>query len=717
MAAVELAKAYVQIIPSTKGIKEKLKEELGDDVAGAGDSAGKTAGESFGKSLCSKIKNIIIAAGIGETLKKTIEEGAHLEQSIGGIETLFGAGGAKSVEEYASSVGKSVDEITDKYSVLKEAQDTMLKNASVAYKTAGLSASDYMDTVTGFAASLKQSTGDDMEQLTTVANQAVIDMADNANKMGTNMQDIQNAYQGFAKQNYTMLDNLKLGYGGTKTEMERLLKDATAISGVEYNLDNLADVYSAIHVIQNELGITGTTSKEAASTLSGSLASMKAAATNVLANLALGEDIRPSLNGLLDSVGTFLNNNLIPMVGNIIQGLPEVINGLISMLIGELNIASKNSEEFVQFAIDIISDIAMGLIQGLPYLLEGAWNLITSLLAALIEYDWLGFANNVISEISNNMSIASGEIFGSDDGNIIVVFLQTITDRLPDVLNKGVEILSTIVNGILEKLPYLLEGAGQIIGTLINFITDNLPTVLNAGADLLLNIVSGIIQNLPQIAESGIKLILSLLSSLLEALPKIISAGAEMTTKLAFGFVGAFPQLVGKIPELVRDIINCFTSFDWGELGRNIIDGIKEGILGMAGTLVQSARDVAGKALDGMKSFLGIHSPSKVFENQVGKMIDLGVAGGVDNNANVVEAAMQDLSNTAVTAYDTEIGFTGTVRSQSKDTDTRIIELLNEYLPQLIKRQNVMDTGEVVGALAQPINEELGKIALRGGLA
>lgn len=359
----------------------------------------------------------------------------------------------------------------------------------------------------------------------------------------------------------------------------------------------------------------------------------------------------------------------------------------------------------------------MGLIQGLPYLLEGAWNLITSLLAALIEYDWPGFANNVISEISNNMSIASGEIFGSDDGNIIVVFLQTITDRLPDVLNKGVEILSTIVNGILEKLPYLLEGAGQIIGTLINFITDNLPTVLNAGAELLLNIVSGIIQNLPQIAESGIKLILSLLSSLLEALPKIISAGAEMTTKLAFGFVGAFPQLVGKIPELVGDIINCFTSFDWGELGRNIIDGIKEGILGMAETLVQSAKDVAGKALDGMKSFLGIHSPSKVFENQVGKMIDLGVAGGVDNNANVVEAAMQDLSNTAVTAYDTEIGFTGTVRSQSKDTDTRIIELLNEYLPQLIKRQIVMDTGEVVGALAQPINEELGKIALRGGLA
>lgn len=717
MAAIELAKAYVQIIPSAKGIKEKLKEELGDDVAGAGDSAGKTAGESFGKSLCSKIKNIIIAAGIGETLKKTIEEGAHLEQSIGGIETLFGAGGAKSVEEYAESVGKSVDEITDKYSVLKEAQDTMLKNASIAYKTAGLSASDYMDTVTGFAASLKQSTGDDMEQLTTVANQAVIDMADNANKMGTNMQDIQNAYQGFAKQKYTMLDNLKLGYGGTKTEMERLLKDATAISGVEYNLDNLADVYSAIHVIQNELGITGTTSKEAASTLSGSLASMKAAATNVLANLALGEDIRPSLNGLLDSVGTFLNNNLIPMVGNIIQGLPEVINGLISMLIGELNIASKNSEEFVQFAIDIISDIAMGLIQGLPYLLEGAWNLITSLLAALIEYDWPGFANNVISEISNNMSIASGEIFGSDDGNIIVVFLQTITDRLPDVLNKGVEILSTIVNGILEKLPYLLDGAGQIVETLIKFITDNLPAVLDAGANLLINIVNGIIQNLPQIAESGVKLILSLVTSLLQSLPKIISTGAEMTTKLVFGFIGAFPRLIGKIPELVRNIIDAFMSFDWGEIGHNIIDGIKEGILGMAGTLVQSAKDVAGKALDGMKSFLGIHSPSKVFENQVGKMIDLGVAGGVDNNSNVVEAAMQDLSNTAVMAYNTDVEIPGTASVTSKNTDTKIIELLNEYLPQLTKRQLVMDTGEVVGALAQPINEELGKLALRGGLA
>lgn len=255
-SGTELAKAYVQIIPSAEGIKGKITEALGGEAASAGQSAGK----SIGGNLVGTLKKALVAAGIGTAIKESIEEGAALEQSIGGIETLF-----------------------------KDSADTIKQYASDAYKTAGMSANEYMETATGFAASLLQGLGGNTAKAADIANMSITDMSDNANKMGTDMESIKNAYAGFSKQNYTMLDNLKLGYGGTKSEMERLLADAQKLSGVEYNIDNLSDVYSAIHVIQEDLDITGTTAKEAASTLSGSLSSMKAAFTNVLGNLALGE--------------------------------------------------------------------------------------------------------------------------------------------------------------------------------------------------------------------------------------------------------------------------------------------------------------------------------------------------------------------------------------------------------------------------------------------
>ena len=268
MAGTTIGKAYVQILPSAKGMQGQLSSIMKSETAGAGDAAG----ESVGKSLIGKIKTVVAAAGIGKAISSALMEGADLQQSIGGVETLF-----------------------------KDSADTVKKYASEAYKTAGMSANEYMQTVTGFSASLLQGLGGDTAAAAEVANMALTDMSDNANKMGTSMDLIQNAYQGFAKQNYTMLDNLKLGYGGTKTEMERLLADAQKISGVEYNIDNLSDVYNAIHVIQEDMDITGTTAKEAASTFSGSFAMMKSAAKNLMANLALGEDIKSSLNELKDS--------------------------------------------------------------------------------------------------------------------------------------------------------------------------------------------------------------------------------------------------------------------------------------------------------------------------------------------------------------------------------------------------------------------------------
>lgn len=301
--ATELGQAYVQIMPSARGMKGMLSKELGADIT----QVGKEAGESLAGKLIGVAKKLIAAAGIGKLIHSSLMEGADLQQSLGGIETLF-----------------------------KGSADVVKKYANEAYKTTGLSANAYMENVTGFSASLLQSLGGDTRKAADVANMAMVDMADNSNKMGTSMDRIQDAYQGFAKQNYTMLDNLKLGYGGTKTEMQRLLADAQKLTGVKYDINNLSDVYQAIHAIQENLDITGTTAKEAATTFSGSFASMKAAAQNVLGKLALGEDIMPSLHQLFDTVKTFLVGNLIPMVWNVLKGIPQVLAGALGELMHTL---------------------------------------------------------------------------------------------------------------------------------------------------------------------------------------------------------------------------------------------------------------------------------------------------------------------------------------------------------------------------------------------
>jgi hypothetical protein len=336
MAQSKIATAYVQVMPSMDGVAPKVQSYFG----GAGQSAGKSFGSSMGVAMKTGIA--AGAAGLGLLLKESIGQGAGLQQSLGGIETLFGAGG-KSIEEYATSVGKTVDEVSAEYTQLMAAQQAVFDNAENAYKTAGLSSNAYMEMVTSFSASLIASLGGDTQKAAQVADMALIDMSDNANKMGTDMQAIQDAYQGFAKQNYTMLDNLKLGYGGTKTEMERLLADAQKLTGVEYDIDNLADVYTAIHAIQEELGITGTTATEASSTVTGSFNAMKAAAQNVLGNLALGQPMEESLQALKETTDTFLTGNLMPMIGTILDGLPGLIEdgvgGMITWLGNPDNIA------------------------------------------------------------------------------------------------------------------------------------------------------------------------------------------------------------------------------------------------------------------------------------------------------------------------------------------------------------------------------------------
>ena len=325
-----------------------------------------------------------MGAAIGKFIGDSVNEGAKLQQSLGGIETLF-----------------------------KENADVVKGYASEAYKTAGISANEYMENVTSFSAALISSMDGDTAAAAEMANMAMVDMADNANKMGTDMKSIQTAYQGFAKGNYTMLDNLKLGYGGTKTEMERLLADASKLSGVKYDISNLNDVYSAIHVIQEDLGITGTTAKEAATTFSGSFASMKAAATDLMGNLALGNDIGPQIQALGSTVSTFVTGNLLPMVSNVVQQLPTILGQLPGFFADMI-------PQILPVAGEMVMGLANGIVENIPTFVAGIGDLAVEAVNMLLNTDWAGAASSIVDLLA-------------DGWNALVESAQAIWDSVTEI--------------------------------------------------------------------------------------------------------------------------------------------------------------------------------------------------------------------------------------------------------------------------------------------
>ena len=728
----ELAKAYVQIVPSARGIKGKISEQLGSE----GDSAGKM----FGANMAGAIKGVIAAAGIGKAISASINEGAALQQSLGGIETLF-----------------------------KDSADKVKENAAQAFRTAGMSANEYMEMTTSFAASLLSSLGNDTAKAADVADMAMVDMSDNANKMGTSMELIQNAYQGFAKQNYTMLDNLKLGYGGTKTEMERLLADAQKITGIKYDINNLSDVYSAIHVIQGELGITGTTAKEAATTFTGSFMAMKAAAKNLVGNLSLGNDIQQPLLDLQETVHTFFVGNFLPMIGNVIKGIPALIEQGLSMMTLNLNLLAGNADKLVEQGLQLVTSLITGIVNGVPFLIEAAWNVISAFGIALLETDWAEVANNLITNLRTGVDNAAGQILGTDEniigavldaitknlpkvlakgmeiltnvvngilskipvlisatGMVVNNFLDKATSMLPQVLAKGMEILTNVVNGILSKIPVLISATGMVVNNFINKILQMLPEVLQSGVQMLLNVANGITnnlpkivssatqviadfistigQNLPSVLQSGVQMILSVVNGIINNLPQVVSSasqavsdfintigahlpgilqtGIEILGNLASGIVSAIPDLVAQIPQIVDEVIGVFTNTDWWSVGMNIISGIASGLAGAAGQLWDAVKGVLGGFKDQVLAFFGIHSPSR-WGIWVGEMIDQGFAKGIEGNLGPIRKSVNLMEGTVTKPFETGIEYNGRIGRTKNTSDTTVEELLREILALL----------------------------------
>ena len=552
--ATDLGQAYVQIVPSAKGISGAIRGQLDPEAS----SAGISAGNNIAGSMVRVIGAAIVAAGIGKLFSSALSEGADLQQSLGGIETLF-KGSADKVKKYADE----------------------------AYKTSGLSANDYMQNVTSFSASLLQSMGGDTEKAADKANMAMVDMSDNANKMGTNMGDIQNAYQGFAKQNYTMLDNLKLGYGGTKQEMSRLLTDATKLTGVKYDINNLSDVYSAIHAVQEQLGVTGTTAKESASTFSGSLASMKSAFSNVLGKLALGKAIGPELNALAETTSTFLFKNFLPMVGNILGGLPAAIGTFISasapilsqqlggmfsnidtnqmmlsfrtMFNNVSNWITANLPSFLAKGVEIVTNLANGILQAIPSFITTIGQLISGFVVFLMTNIpvFLEAGKNLLLNLVDGI-IANLPAIGNAAIQAVSSFIDVIIQNYPTYLAKGYEILGSLIMGIMQRLPDLISAAFSLMTSFITMLLSKLPDLLSAGAQLLGSMVRGIINNLPQ----------------------ILSAGSNIMTSLNNGISSMVGKVLSTIANMINNIIKNVTGVDLSGAGRAIIDGFVGGLKG-----------------------------------------------------------------------------------------------------------------------------------------
>ena len=768
-----------------------------------------------GLSIVSKAMTGAVAAvgtATSVIIKSSLDVVANMEQQVGGVETLF-----------------------------KDSADTVIKNANRAYKTAQVSANDYMSTVTSFSASLLQGLGGDTAKAAEIADMALIDMADNANKMGTNMRDIQNAYQGFAKQNYTMLDNLKLGYGGTQSEMIRLINDSGILNQKISDLDNVTfdQMIQAIHVVQQNLGITGTSAEEAGDTIEGSVNSAKAAwenfqggvitsqelvetfgtAThNILKNLGeivprlgktglevigqiaskIGESV-PTAKGFADAVGNITDKlgsmdtgqlaNLgkisAVLVGavpafsllgksagtfsDVLGGLGDISGGVVAKLnkmpgnIKNLGTSMKSGVKVFHNIKDaillpfeelspnltkifgkisnsvgsgplgkLVGDFAeipkgiassfekigpaisgkfpkiSGTVKSIGSSISGTFTAITngakgfgSLLGGALNSvlpKVSGFASKFISylgivgdafapvlskaasfvpQLLGFMNIAAvvalvtvglGLLYSQFGTQIdqILLMMQTkgpevitnfcngiitalpnliaqgammlnnlmlaITANLPAIIQGGIAIVSTLIAGIAQQLPALIPMALTMILTLVSSLLGNVGQLINAGINLLIGLAQGLVNALPQLIDKAPVIIGQLASAIISNLPKILAAGVKIIVILASGLVSAVPQLIGKIPAIIGQIKNAFTSVDWGSVGMNIIRGIASGISGAVGHLVSAAASAASSALSAIKSKLGIHSPSRVFRDQVGKMMALGMGIGFEKN-------------------------------------------------------------------------------------
>lgn len=539
--------------------------DLGNETKKAGNATDETSGKfsKLGEVAKGAAKVALAAVGataaaVGALVKQAVESYAEYEQLVGGVDTLFGSASAE-----------------------------VQKKADNAYKTAGMSANEYMETVTGFSASLIQSLGGDTEKAAKYADMAITDMSDNANKMGTDMSSIQNAYQGFAKQNYTMLDNLKLGYGGTKEEMERLLEDASKISGIKYDISSYADIVDAIHVVQTEMGITGTTAKEASTTIQGSISSMKSAWQNLLTGLAdENADLDVLVTNMIESVGTVVEN-VLPKISVAAEGIVSIIQNLIPQI-----------PPLIEQLLPPLLDGALSLIQGLVTILPEITSTITGMLPSVLT-SLVGMTPEILTSIIT----------------IITSLLNSITGMLPTIVEAIMQVVPQLITSLVAATPQLLEAAIQFLLAIVEAVPTIITSLVDALPLIVSTIISTLLSNLPMLQNAAFQLFFGII----KAIPEIIVALSKEVPNIIKGITDG---LVKGIPELVKT-------------GGNMLKGLFDGLLDIT-AIGNAVKKLFNGIVGGLKEKFGIHSPSKVMADIIGKNLALGIGSGFEKNIGAV---------------------------------------------------------------------------------
>ena len=564
----DLGKAYVQIVPSAQGIKASIQEVMGKPLEEQADNSGST----FGSMLVSKIKGAITIAGIGKFLSASLTEGGALQQSIGGVETLFG----------------------DSANVIKKAAQT-------AFKDAGVSANTYMEQTTSFAASLVSSCGGNTAKAAEIAKRAMVDMSDNANKMGTDLQDIQNAYQGFAKQNYTMLDNLKLGYGGTKTEMARLIKDASTYKDSQEKLNvsvkdgdmSFSNIANAISVVQDHMKISGTTAEEASTTLTGSFGMVKASVQDFLGAMSTGQNVKSSVKNLISSLGIFVGNNLIPMLLNITKSCYAVVTDALNNMPGILNAVqkfandiAKQAPQFIKSGFEMLNKLADGVVSALPVM---------------------------IAKIPT----------------IISTFANIINDNGPTVLMCGLKLIAKLALGIIQAIPTLIVNIPKIITAIVDVWSAF--NWINLGKMAITGLGNGIKALFGFLKGTGKEALDTVLINILMLPERLRALGGKGISGLVSGIKSLFGSLGGAAKKIFEIIVKALASLPSKMLGigKNIVKGIWNGIENMVGWIAKKIGGFATGVINNFKKAFGIHSPSRIMRDMVGRFIGEGIGVGI----------------------------------------------------------------------------------------
>jgi phage-related protein len=643
----DLNYAQIAMLNAKKSVKdidgELKKSKINWDALGG--AVGKGA-----KAFAAGVGVISAAAGalaikLG---KEVVGAFAEFEQLVGGVETLFG-GASQAVQGYAAN----------------------------AFKTAGMSANE---SVTGFSASLIQSLGGDTAKAAQVADMAITDMADNANKMGSDISSIQTAYQGFAKQTYGMLDNLKLGYGGTKQEMERLLADAEKISGVEYDLSSFSDITEAIHVIQTEMGITGTTAKEASETISGSISGMQSSITNLITGLGNADaDITNLVNNVADAFETVVNN-IAPVIENLVAAMPQAVetiagagmemaptllNVVTTMFEQILNTIANLLPALIPVAVDALMTIIEAIVNNAPLLLEAASQLFTALIAGVGEAAprlipaavdaaiimAQGLIDNIPLFIDAAIQLIEGLVTGVIDAiplliaalpRLINSLVTALLEATPQIIDAGIRLLVALIDALPEIIAAIVEAIPLIVSGVTEALIDNLPLIIDAGVRLFTALIDNLPEITMQIVDALPSIITAIVNGFVDAAPRLIKIGADLITSIVKNWPEVKEKILAALGEIILKMIEAFKDLDekMKEIGQKILDGVWQGIQNGAKWIKDKIMDFFSGIVDGVKNRLGIHSPSTVFA-EIGENMALGTAQGVEDNADVIARAIE----------------------------------------------------------------------------